>query len=466
MSELLSYTNILNDIQNFKRSGTAHGQEFNIYDTPAHKYFKILFYFGSDSEFGDGNGSSGLLAPTWELFGGAGGGGGDLLNMFKDDLDTTFNKADILSDQPTDYYNYNSAWAFLKMNDENERAEKLEQFVTLLSDISANSPWYFSKLSGISDAINRKSAEEGKIDVSEDRKLTITCLPDAFDNRIGTLLELYRDVVWSWIQKKEIVPANLRKFDMAVYIFETPEMNWHKVKKDALGGLLSSAKDTIIDNDNVSNNSLTVSSNDFKPSYKMLEFHDCEFNYNSSKSAWSDIDNTVGIAPTYTIEISYKDCYEVSYNDIMMRTIGDVILTDMPRTSDAYESHAQTDSNAQAKLIKDKTYPYKSNFLVNMGEQLGSVVVHDVKNIVKKGILGNIYGYSLTNVVNYGKDVLNGNIIQVLQKSGVDINGAATKGGQSVKDWVKRNLYASQKKQTTSNKPSGNIFNSSTIANN
>lgn len=466
MSELLSYTNILNDIQNFKRSGTAHGQEFNIYDTPAHKYFKILFYFGSDSEFGDGNGSSGLLAPTWELFGGAGGGGGDLLNMFKDDLDTTFNKADILSDQPTDYYNYNSAWAFLKMNDENERAEKLEQFVTLLSDISANSPWYFSKLSGISDAINRKSAEEGKIDVSEDRKLTITCLPDAFDNRIGTLLELYRDVVWSWIQKKEIVPANLRKFDMAVYIFETPEMNWHKVKKDALGGLLSSAKDTIIDNDNVSNNSLTVSSNDFKPSYKMLEFHDCEFNYNSSKSAWSDIDNTVGIAPTYTIEISYKDCYEVSYNDIMMRTIGDVILTDMPRTSDAYESHAQTDSNAQAKLIKDKTYPYKSNFLVNMGEQLGSAVVHDVKNIVKKGILGNIYGYSLTNVVNYGKDVLNGNIIQVLQKSGVDINGAATKGGQSVKDWVKRNLYASQKKQTTSNKPSGNIFNSSTIANN
>lgn len=466
MSELLSYTNILNDIQNFKRSGTAHGQEFNIYDTPAHKYFKILFYFGSDSEFGDSNGSSGLLAPTWELFGGA-GGGGNLLDKLKDGLDTVLNKnkVDVLSDQPTDYYNYNSAWAFLKMNDENERAEKLEQFVTLLSDISANSPWYFSKLGGIGDAINRKSVEEGKVDVSEDRKLTITCLPDAFDNRIGTLLELYRDVVWSWIQKKEIVPANLRKFDMAVYIFETPEMNWHKVKKGVLGGLLSSPKDTIIDNNNVSTSSLTVSSNDFKPSYKMLEFHDCEFNYNSSKSAWSDIDNTVGIAPTYTIEISYKDCYEVSYNDIMMRTIGDVILTDMPRTSDAYESHAQTDSNAQAKLIKDKTYPYKSNFLVNMVEQLGATAVHGVKNIVKKGILGNIYGFSLTDAVSLGKNILSGNVIQVAQKAGLNSRNLALKRGQSVRDWSRKNIYESQKK-TTSNKPSGNIFNSSTIANN
>jgi hypothetical protein len=262
---------------------------------------------------------------------------------------------------------------------------------------------------------------------------------------------------------------------MAVYIFETPELNWHKVDNRDI----KNTADTLIDSLKTSFDPIRATSNDFRPSYKMIEFHDCEFNYNSSKSAWSDIDNTVGLAPTYTIEISYKDCYEISYNDIMMRTIGDVIATDIARIGDRTISVAQEDDLVQLSLIDKKTYPYKhadyekpiktiklKNPLKNALEQIVSTAVADVKNIVKKGMLGNIYGYSLSNVVNYGKDVLNGNIIQVLQKSGVDTNGAATKGGQSVKDWVKRNLYASQKKQTTSTKPTGNIFDASTIANN
>ena len=435
MSALLSYSNILNDIQNFRRAGGPHSSDFNLFDTPARKYFKILFYFGSESEFSDGS-SSGLLAPTWEAF--------------KVDEEEGAETAVEVKD---DYYNYNSAWAFLKMNDENERAEKLEQFVTLLADINANSPWYFSKLGGITEAINRKTVEEGKVDVSEDRKLTIACLPDAFDNRIGTLLDLYRDITWSWVQKKEIIPANLRKFDMAVYIFETPEMNWHKGEKNILG---MQTKDVILDSDNSA----------FKVSYKMIEFHDCEFNYNSAKSAWSDIDNTVGIAPTYTIEISYKDCYEVSYNDIMMRTIGDFILTDMPRTNDAYESYAQTDDPTQVNLIKRRSQPYKSSWLQNALEQLGSTAVHSVKNIVKRGILGNIYGLSLTDAISLGKNVLVGNVIQTAQQLGANAKNAnKIKRGMSVKEWSRKNIYEGQK-STTYTKPSGNIFSSSTIANN
>lgn len=463
MSELLSYANILKDIQNFKRSGTNHGQEFNIYDTPSHKYFKILFYFGSDPEFG-ADGGSGLLAPTWEIFKPI--TIADLLGVKWKELSASEiadgMKRVAAHNANHNYYDYNSAWAYLKINDEEERAEKLEQFVTLLSDINTNSPWYFSTISGIGDAINRKSVEDGKIDVSEDRKITINCLPDAFDNRIGTLLELYRDITWSWVQKKEIIPANLRKFDMAVYIFETPEINWHKVKDR-----LINPKDTIIGTQNRQSaiQQLLINSNDFKPSYKMIEFHDCEFNYNAAKTAWGDIDNKVGIAPTYSIEISYKDCYEISYNDIMMRTIGDVILTDMPRTAADYESKPQSDDLVQQALLKSKRNPYDHGIIGNALEQVVGTATADVKNLAKKAILGNIYGYSLTGVVDYAKDILNGNLIQVLQKSGVDTNKPATKGGQSVKEWVKKNLYG-QKPKTTNTSLSGNIFNPSTIANN
>ena len=209
MSELLSYKHILRDIKKFKRAGSVYGDQFNIYDTPAHKYFKILFYFGSSPELFATEEGSGLLSPTWEIY----------------------NKK---YSNNNDYYKYNSAWSYLKLNDENERAEKLEQFVTLLSDINTNSPWYFSTISGVQEALERKVTEDGKLEMNDNKKLTITCLPDAFDNRIGTLLELYRDVAWSWTHKKEVIPANLRKFDMAIYIFETPEVNWHEVKDSIL----------------------------------------------------------------------------------------------------------------------------------------------------------------------------------------------------------------------------------------
>lgn len=449
MSEILSYKNILDDIKKFKSSGSRYGDEFNVLDTPSHKYFKILFYFGSEAEFGIGN-SSGLLAPTWELF----------------------NK---VGQNDNNYYDYNSAWAYLKLNDENERAEKLEQFVTLLSDINVHSPWYFSSIGGINDALERKSTEEGKFEMPENKKLTITCLPDAFDNRIGTLLELYRDITWSWIHKKEIIPSNLRKFDMAVYIFETPETNWHY-------------ENSIIAEDNSFN--LPVS-------YKMLEFHDCEFGYNSIKSGWSDLNNQTGFSPTYTIDISYNDCYEISYNDVMMRKIGDVILTDLINGSEndnEYKSIAQS-NNYDDWELDDKINPLnsiedttgleenskgtknsnslkldKNVFVENATSQLAGHFKADIESKINRALLGNIYTLSLTKLDAQLGDLLSGNII----KTGMTVAQYAKTIGNSVKNTINKhksldNIFEDTEnkvKLSSKRKIGGNIFSNKTLANN
>lgn len=455
MSELLSYKNILNDIKKFKQSGTSYiatNNDFNLYDTPSHKYFKILFYFGSAPELFATDSGSGLLAPTWEYF--------DKYNS------------------KNDYYNYNSAWAYLKMNNEEERAEKLEKFVTLLSDISSNSPWYFSSIGGVQEALERKVTEDGKLEMNDPKKLTITCLSDAFDNRIGTLLELYRDVTWSWTHKKEVIPANLRKFDMAIYIFESAVNNMHK------------------DDD------ILATENGYNVSYKMIEFHDCEFNYNSVKSGWSELNNETGFSPKYTIEISYNDCYEISYNDIMMRKIGDVILTDLLNSANdnSYESLPQTnDSTLETELmsrtwpeyrdiIKDDKkiiyfgninnrtgkatenitehvkYEYQPGFLTNAIGQVAGHFVKDVKSLFTKAVLGNIHTYSLTKIGGQINELMQGNLI---------------KSGMSVAEYIKQDKQ--RKEMQSSKNPEGNIypdltikkkkpieniFNKSTLANN
>ena len=184
MSNLLSYDNILKDIKRFKSSGSRYGDDFNLTDTPSQKYFKILFYFGSDPEFPNDNtknpnlGGSGLLDPTWEYipslkytsdFVGIG-------NNISEESLKGGRKKFAEYNATLNHYKYNSAWSFLRLNDELERAEKLQHFITLLSDISAFSPWYFSTVTGIQEALERKFTEDGKLDMTERKKLTITCL--------------------------------------------------------------------------------------------------------------------------------------------------------------------------------------------------------------------------------------------------------------------------------------------------
>ena len=454
---ILSYAQFLKDIKNFKSSGAKSNdgaaRDFNLLDTPAQKYFKILFYFGSMSEYDtdDTTRLSGLLAPTWEVF--------------NERENATFAS----SMSALQYYDFNSAWAYLMLNDELERAEKLEQFVTLLSDINTYSPWYFTSVNGIGEALERKATEDGKIDMNDRKKLTITCLPDAFDNRITTLLELYRDITWSWVQKKEIIPANLRKFDMALYIFEAPNNVWH----------YSDNNEVIIDG-----------KSGYQPSYKMIEFHDCEFNYNSIKSGWNELNNQTGFAPTYNIEILYNDCYDVSYNEFMLQTIGDVIMTDtafvtyneegiiqgengiVSQIDNANESDKNALKNKLDTLVNvegfkrgedgyinnygnlnkrhgiidpsfnEKTKPiYQPGFISNAIGQVAGHLIADVSSKIKRAVLGNLYTYSLTQIGNQISDALQGNLI----KAGMTVAQYIKNGQQRAAEKIKK-------------KPSGNIF--------
>ena len=522
MSELLSYQNILQDIKNFKNSGTNHGSDINIYDMPSHKYFKLLFYFGSNSEFGNDDGS-GLLAPTWEVFNERKKFVLDAEKTLADENRTIEEEDAALSNiawstqNELHYYDFNSAWSYLMLNDEKDRAEKLEQFVTLLSDINSNSPWYFSKVGGLSEALERKVTEDGKLEIS-DKRLTITCLPDAFDNRITTLLDLYRDITWSWIHKREMVPANLRKFDMAIYIFETPNFTWH-------GNTVLDPEPSVIGRTpfNYKPSKFTnTETQSFNPSYKMIEFHGCEFNYNSIKSGWSEIDNQTGAQPTYTIDITFSDCYEISYNDIMMRTIGDVILTDLINTSanendyiskpqswyDDFTQAMQLDNRRKpiypkAKTLAEDTYvrfgnlnyrstpqeaideeyitEYKPGFITNAIGQVAGHLVADVKSLLNKAILGNIYTFSLTQMGDQLSDAMKGNLIKTGMSVAQYVKEHKARQDAKNKKPADGNIYDgtiieeshpatgniySQKPKITQPKKIGNLFDSKTIANN
>ena len=380
----LSYGVFLNDMQKFRRSGGISSDEFNVFDTPSQKYFKIFFYFfngttdPNNTSANDLLCSSGLLAPTWQLKG-----------EWKDD----------------DYWMYTSAWSYLMLNDDVERAELLKKFIMLLSNISTYSPWYFSSIEGFESAIDRSAIlneKEFKIP-EEHRKITIKCLPDAYDNRIGTLLDLYKTIAYSRQVKKEILPANLRKFDMGIYVFESPIHNIHgnvntkndKITRSMFG---ESSKD-----DANKYNYATIgdlSASNYLTSYKYYEFHNCEINPSSYKSGWSTLNNVDGTTPEYSIEIMFDDCYEYGYNELLMRSLGDVIVIDSLLHEKAGEkSVAQADNAARLEELYKRSDLYTSGtFADNVISEITGSGARFLKNRIKKITLGNIFSLSLSKL--------------------------------------------------------------------
>lgn len=475
----LSYGKILKDMHNFRSSGTSTGSEFNVFDTPGHKYFKIMFYFGGLAE--DETKSdylSGLLAPSWE-----------------------FNLTD------DTYYMSNSAWAYLKMNGEDVRAEQVKQFVSLLSNINTEAPWYFTSIGGLSDALERKVCTDGKMDVSERKKLTLTCLPDAFDNRITTLLELYRSFTWSWTLKKEIIPSNLRKFDMAVYIFETPGLTYYQ-------------RDKSDSNYNESNKysgypTIDNTTNDTKPSYKMIEFHNCEIDYNSIKTGWNELNNQTGFNPTYNIDIMYDDCYEISYNDSIMQSIGDMIAMDtwqavisdgvvkdtLPKitppepakatvanpitikvpeveeinkytteTTITYGNIYGDDSlNRVGTSTRQDKVEYVPGFISNAVGQVAGHLKKDITSKIKRAILGNLFTVSLPKVATEVGDLMKGNLIKTGMTAKEYIQTAQQRAADNAKKSADGNIYTDDQNYNAlkrTGKAVGNIYKKNTIANN
>jgi hypothetical protein len=220
----------------------------------------------------------------------------------------------------------NTAYNFLLINDELERAEMLKNFLILLSEINTNSPWYFQEISGIDTALERKVFSEGELKI-EDKpgQIQIKCLNDAYDDRIGTLLDLYRACCFSYQNKKEIVPRNLRKFNMGILIFGAPTQyaNNPLTFKGDKGKSVYPFRTSIGIPDGQSTNT-------YIPSTKLIELRNCEFDYNSAKSGLGALNTVDGpFSPQYTITINYDDCYESRYNEIMQQVVTDFINIDI-----------------------------------------------------------------------------------------------------------------------------------------
>ncbi len=108
-----------------------------------------------------------------------------------------------------------------------KRANALRQFQILLADINNNSPWFFQSIegldrlekiyhSGFQDEIGFDSFDSGR---TSGKTLTINCL-ESLNLRLTSLANLYNQATFDADNMRWLVPRNLRKFTMWIYVTE------------------------------------------------------------------------------------------------------------------------------------------------------------------------------------------------------------------------------------------------------
>ena len=98
-----------------------------------------------------------------------------------------------------------------------DRINALYKFTSILSYICNNAPWYFKSIKGL-DKLSNPILDE----FSKERTISIEVAQDAIDMRLTTLMSLYKFACYDDYNHKEIIPENLRKFNMSIVLFQSP----------------------------------------------------------------------------------------------------------------------------------------------------------------------------------------------------------------------------------------------------
>lgn len=268
-----------------------------------------------------------------------------------------------------------------------DRSEALCKFVKLLSYISTNAPWMFKGVKGLQEAETPRMT-----DFTKEKAIEIEMNPDAIDMKLTTLFSLYRYACYDTINCKEIIPDNLRKFDMMISVFSMPLRHLHTSTYDSLSGTKYSYKSMSPINKNWSN----------VMSYRMYTFRNCEIDVNSLGSLYGGTmsnDNPFQLASA-TMKINYDRCYVSHCNEFYGLAFGDDGFYN--NQYDAFLlSKNSIDTNDTEKRISSLVNAWQSSTKNAIPEAFSTKAIVDASEALATNNLIKVQGYNMGNI--YGE---------------------------------------------------------------
>lgn len=218
----------------------------------------------------------------------------------------------------------------------------LIKFVRSLSYISSNAPWFFKSVKDVNNALNMNLSN-----LTAEKSIEIECSEEATDLRLLTLMDFYKYAAYDAVNQKEVLPENLRKFDLDIVVFQSPIRYLQTSTRDLKG------RTTLYKNLNASNMTDRMS-------FKLFSFQGCEIDYSTLNTMLpQSFSNQTPFQSTPTFKIKYDRVYQHNQNEFAKVLFGDSgflwnqngIDSDTLNGKEIYDSDI---NNREKYLSKDK----------------------------------------------------------------------------------------------------------------
>lgn len=267
-----------------------------------------------------------------------------------------------------------------------DRLLDLQNFKSALMTINNDMPWYWQSLKGLERLFQFDPLEA--YFGGDDAKIEIETL-ESLNLPIAGLMHLYRKAVFDDRKWSYILPTNLRKFTMYVYVTEVRSIQVNtdvkisgipkKVNRDAISGFPDNMKPNI----DTENKNAAIMGDQGRP-YFMVGINYCEFDMTTGSNIFADLSKSPDSVATNNITIRYENI-----NKIEARVLNGII-TESPyaidQKSPAPDSEFFTASNkTPLEFAKDKING-RIDETIKRGEESLNKLAEDKKREVEQEI--------------------------------------------------------------------------------
>jgi hypothetical protein len=316
-----------------------------------------------------------------------------------------------------------SALNYLKAINDSQRFEYLKLFQDLLLDTNYYQPWYWQQIDG-ADKVWDYGSLKDPYKGGDDARIKITTL-ESIDLRVTALMDLYRKACFDYEFRREIIPSNLRKFQVTIFIQEIRNI---QVDFGSIGNALNTFNSVSgafgqsplvlpfeTPQQKAARETARVS-NEFGANV-MFTLKFCEFDSDKSGAAFASVSMVVPEAASQVIEFTY-DSIDESYLNPTIQNVP-------PGFSGAGMNYSFLDdlgspeSNSgmsmiekMQKLANDPDYrkDVMQTAAKNAGAALGAAALNAVDTLAANAanrvqgelnrlLLGNVYGFSASNAL-------------------------------------------------------------------
>lgn len=271
-----------------------------------------------------------------------------------------------------------------KTNDNMEgRIKSLIKFVRSLSYISSNAPWFFKSVKDVNNALNMNLDN-----LTAEKSIEIECSEEATDLRLLTLMDFYKYAAYDAINQKEILPENLRKFDLDVVVFQSPIRYLQTSTRDLKG------RTTVYKNLNSANMTDRMS-------FKLFSFQGCEIDYSTLNTMLPQtFSNQAPFQSSPTFKIKYDRVYQHNQNEFAKVLFGDSGFLWSQNEATAPETINAESDDHENKRHKMMQYAIDNKYYYNPASQTYKTLVDASESTISAAMmlidgsagLGNLYG--------------------------------------------------------------------------